>query len=430
MMARINLLPKFTVKVEGGSGCLFQPINDEYSYVLTAKHVISDNNAPSIIRQTLDENDNPINETLKIIGMPFRHSDENKDAAIIKVQKVEGTESLLRDELSSEHRDGYYLCGHPKSRINDEYSFRENKLEVQNKKQYGYVEAELSRVANRTEIVGQSGGGVIKIEESCFLLAGIQKKMSAPDGIEQLGRIDFMPLSFFDEIIEENENELSKLFPPYIGSFERLLNEIFPLVGIQITAQKKSLIQNELKIIAQSLCEDFTPQSIIDIYKDSLLVLGTDKGVINHKELWISFLELLSINQLHAEQKITLEELKHIHKSKKLYFTDSKEWISKLEDIYRSDLSEVEKGGLIVIGSTIDTKPTTIELDKGFIGNICTVPNKEMNISNTVTDPFNDLTIVHIFKFQKYVIDNYREFSAITGANSLQKIKDVTKGVI
>lgn len=30
----------FTVKVGGGSGCLFQPLNSEYSYVLTAKHVI------------------------------------------------------------------------------------------------------------------------------------------------------------------------------------------------------------------------------------------------------------------------------------------------------------------------------------------------------------------------------------------------------
>lgn len=429
-MARINLLPKFTVKVEGGSGCLFQPINDEYSYVLTAKHVISGNNAPSIIRQNLDENGNVINETLEIIGEPFRHSDNNKDAAIIKVKKIADIDSILRADLSSENREGFYLCGHPNSRVNNAYSWRENKVSIENKKQYGYIEAELSRVATRSEIVGQSGGGIIKIEESCFLLAGIQKQMTVSDAQETLGRIDFMPLSFFDEIIEENENELSKLFPPYIGSFERLLNEIFPLVGIQIAGQKKSLIQNELKIIAESLCEDFTPQKLIDIYKDSLLVLGTDKGVINHKELWISFLELLSINQLHNEQKITLEELKHIHKSKKLYFTDSKEWISKLEDIYRSDLSEVEKGGLIVIGSTIDTKPATIELDKGFIGNICTVPNKEMNISNTVTDPFNDLTIVHIFKFQKYVIDNYREFSAITAANSLQKIKDVTKGVI
>ena len=101
-MSRINLLPCFTVKVEGGSGCIFQPINDEYSYVLTAKHVVLGNNLPSIIRQTLDNNDNVVNETLEIIGTPFLHSDENKDAAIIKVQKIEGIDSLLRDDLSEQ----------------------------------------------------------------------------------------------------------------------------------------------------------------------------------------------------------------------------------------------------------------------------------------------------------------------------------------
>jgi hypothetical protein len=254
--------------------------------------------------------------------------------------------------------------------------------------------------------------------------------MAADDGKETLGRLVFMPLSFYDEIIAENEEELCKLFPPYIGSFERLINDIFPLAGIQVSEQKKSLIQNELKTIAKSLCDDFSPQKLIDIYEDSLLISGTNKGVINHKELWISYLELLSINQLHIEQKITLDELKFIHKSKKLYFTDSKDWTFKLEDIYRSDLSAIEKGGSVVVGSTIDTKPTTVEIDKGYIGDICTVPNREMNISNTVTDPFNDLTIIHIFKFQKHVIDNYREFTAITAANSFQKIQDVTKGVI
>lgn len=429
-MARINLLPKFTVKIEGGSGCLFQPINDEYSYVLTANHVISGNNTPSIIRQNLDENGNVINETLEIIGEPFRHSDSNKDAAIIKIKKIDTIETLLRDDILPENIDGYFLCGHPNSRRNQNDSFRLDEITILQTKQHNYRESKSKQPIIYNEVVGQSGGGILKVEDSCILLAGIQSRMAAEDGKETLGRLVFMPLSFYDEIIAQNEDELSKLFPPYIGSFERLLNDIFPLGGIQVTYAKKTLIQNELKVIAKNLCKEFTPQKIIEIYKDSLLVSGTDIGLINHKALWISFLELLSINQLHNEQKITLNELKNIHKSKKLYFTDSKEWIFKLEDIYRSDLSEVEKGGLIVIGSTFDTKPTTIELDKGFIGDICTVPNREMYINNTVTEPFNDLTIVHIFKFQKHVIDNYREFTAITAANSLQKIKDVTKGVI
>jgi len=152
-MPRIDLLPKFTVKVEGGSGCLFQPIDDGYSYVLTAKHVISGNNQPTITRQTLDDNGLLVNETLVIIGTPFLHQDINKDAAIIKVAKTEGIDSLLRDDLTSENKDGYYLCGHPNSRIGNAYSWRENKVTIENKKQFGYREAELSRVATHSEIV-------------------------------------------------------------------------------------------------------------------------------------------------------------------------------------------------------------------------------------------------------------------------------------
>lgn len=429
-MTRINLLPKFTVKVEGGSGCLFQPINDEYSYVLTAKHVVSSNNTPSIIRQTLDENDNLINETLQIIGTPFRHSDENKDAAIIKVHKVDGIDSLLRDELSSEYRDGYYLCGHPKSRNSDGFSFRENKLEIQNKKQYGYVEAELSRVANRTEIVGQSGGGVIKIEDSCFLLAGIQKQMSAPDGIEQLGRIDFMPLSFFDEIIEESENELSKLFPPYIGSFERLLNDIFPLPNLEY---KKDIIQKELKKISKDLCDDFAPNSILEIFKDEFLANGTDKTISIHKKLWSSFLELLTYNQLHSEKKLKLEDLKELHKKRKLFIIDTNSWTKKINEIYSSNLSDIEIGGSIVVCATNENNPLRVEYSKEelklLIPDISS-PIDPKNISNTVSNPFEELKLVNIFKFQDSIIKNILKYTEMTVLNSRETIKANTNGIL
>ena len=30
----------FTVKVNGGSGVIFQPMTDDYSYILTAKHTL------------------------------------------------------------------------------------------------------------------------------------------------------------------------------------------------------------------------------------------------------------------------------------------------------------------------------------------------------------------------------------------------------
>ena len=429
-MSRINLLPRFTVKVEGGSGCIFQPINDEYSYVLTAKHVVSGNNVPSIIRQTLDFNDNVVNETLEIIGEPFFHSDENKDAAIIKVKKVKDIDSIIRADLSSENRDGYHLCGHPNSRVNNVYSWRENKVSIENKKQYGYIEAELSRVATRSEIVGQSGGGIIKIEESCFLLAGIQKQMSVPDKQEQLGRIDFMPLSFFDEIVNQNEDELSALFPPYFGSFERLLNDIFPLPNLDY---KKELIQNELKKISKDLCVDFSPKAILEIFKDDFLVNGTDKIFKIHKNLWASFLELLTYNQLHSENKLELKDLKELHKKRKLFIIDTDSWTKKINEIYSSNLSDIEIGGSIVVCATNESHPLRVEFSKEelklFIPDIST-PIDPKNISNTVANPFEDLKLVNIFKFQEAIIKNILKYQEMNILNSRETIKINTNGIL
>lgn len=429
-MARINLLPRFTVKVEGGSGCLFQPINDEYSYVLTANHVISGNNAPSLIRQYLDENGNVINETLEIIGEPFRHSDINKDAAIIKIKKIDTIEALLRDDLLPENKDGYYLCGHPNSRRNQNDSFRIDEITLLQPKEYNYRESKSKQPVIYKEVIGQSGGGILKVENSCILLAGIQSRMAAEDGKETLGRLVFMPLSFYDEIIAENEDELCKLFPPYIGSFERLLNDIFPLPNLEY---KKDLIQNELKKISKDLCSDFTPNSILEIFKDDFLVNGTDKTISIHKKLWSSFLELLTYNQLHSEKKLKLEDLKELHKKRKLFIIDTNSWTKKINEIYSSNLSDIEIGGTIVVCATDENIPTRVEYSKEelrlLIPDISS-PIDPRNISNTVSNPFEELKLVNIFKFQDSIIKNILKYQEMTVMNSKEIIKANTNGVL
>ena len=39
MVLNKNDLKKYSVVVEDGSGCLFQSMTDEYTYILTAKHI-------------------------------------------------------------------------------------------------------------------------------------------------------------------------------------------------------------------------------------------------------------------------------------------------------------------------------------------------------------------------------------------------------
>ncbi|MFD1166984.1 ABC-three component system protein [Sphingobacterium daejeonense] len=417
----------FTVKVAGGSGCLFQPLDSEYSYVLTAKHVIEGVENIEIVRQYIGEDGNKVDETLKILEIPYMHSNPNKDAAIIKVKKIDGIESLLRSDLNSSEGENWYLCGHPDSREDNGFSYRKNKLKIENRVEL-YIEGEIERNVNHSEIVGQSGGGIIKSESSCFLLAGIQKKMAVEDEKETLSRIHFAPLSFFDEIIEENEANLSPLFPPYIGAFNFLLQDIFPFPNLIL---KQELVRNTLLAISESICGSTCPDKIINEYGQKFLVNGTPDHIIYHKSLWKSLLEFLTIIKLY-EETTDLDDFINIHKKRKMLIVDTDNWTKKLEEIYKSDLSEIEKGGSIVICATNELVPSRTDIsdeELRVIPDIST-PLDKMNISNTVEDPFSDLKLVNIFKFQHHIINNTIQLANMNGVNSKTTIKELTDGII
>ncbi|WP_459211987.1 ABC-three component system protein [Aquimarina rhabdastrellae] len=422
----VDELQLFTVKIANGSGCLFQPLSDNYSYVLTAKHVIEDEENLEIIRQFINIEGQQINEEIDILEPPYLHSDPNKDAAIVKVKKVKNLTPILRVDLNSIEKNNWYLCGHPESREENNFSYRKNKLALLNPVN-NYIEAEIEKNVNHSEIVGQSGGGIIKIENSCFLLAGVQKKMAAKDEQESLSRIHFAPLTFFDEIVEKNKDKLSQLFPPYIGTFNFLLKEIFPLPNLLV---KADLIKQTLNSISKKVCEGAKPEKIINDYTGDFLVKGTPKHIIYHKTLWKSLLEFFTIIKLY-EEDIALNDLASIHKRRKMLIVDADKWTMKLEDIYKSDLSEIEKGGTIVVCATneVETNKTEILPDELVVIDIST-PIDEMNISSTVEDPFRDLRLVNIFKFQDHVINNAFELASINSINSKSKIKLLTDGII
>lgn len=416
----------FTVKVANGSGCLFQPLNSEYSYVLTAKHVIEGVENIEIIRQWIQEDGIKVENQLEILETPYVHSNPDKDAAIIKVNKVERIESLLRSDLNSVEKENWYLCGHPDSRENNSFSYRKNKLKIENPVEL-YIEGEIERNVNHSEVVGQSGGGIIKFEGSCFLLAGIQKKMAVEDEDETLSRIHFAPLSFFDEIIEENKENLSPLFPPYIGTFSVLLQEIFPFPNLII---KQELIRNTLLAISQKICDGADMDKIFKENGQQFLVNGTPSHIKYHKSLWKSLLEFFTIIKLY-EETVDVNDLASINKKRKILIVDTDMWTKKLEDIYKSDLSQIEKGGTIVICATneSETNKTEISSEELVILDI-SIPIDKMNISNTIEDPFNDLRLVNIFKFQHHIINNTLQLANINGTNSKTKIKELTDGII
>lgn len=294
-MSLVNRLPDHTVKVATGSGCLFRPMTDEYSYVLTAKHVVINESQPiKIVRQVII-NEVVTNQALEIIGTPFYHPDPNKDAAIIKVKNIDIGNDLLRVEELFANFEGYYLSGHPDVRTGEQYSFRSNSIsELSNPKEHGYIEAVLGKTASHSEIVGQSGGGIIKVENDRLLLAGIQKKMSVSDE-EMLGRIDFMPLSFYDEIINNNKAELAPLLPYYLKCFSFLQEQVMKLDGCFVE-NNVAYTRNYLKNLTNSIiASDLTPLFIKNYFNEKLLIHNHNPDTILEKGLWIGWLEFLII---------------------------------------------------------------------------------------------------------------------------------------
>lgn len=179
-------------------------------YVLTAKHNLVNTKRFSVIAQRVSASGNDADE-LQVIGQPFFHPDNEIDAAIIKVKPISfelDYLSVLEDPFLV--NGPLTLAGHPHVRRKDEFSFRTNSIIVQNRRPGGYIEGKLEDNATYDEVVGQSGGGIFLQYGGNLFLAGIQSRMAAGEN-EQLGRIVFMPLSFFEEILKGNPDELSTL---------------------------------------------------------------------------------------------------------------------------------------------------------------------------------------------------------------------------
>jgi len=192
--------------------------------VLTAKHNVTnaDNQITQFTRFKLNHNSwDEIEITFgDLVENENYFPHQGRDIAIIKIEKIPDLENIIRfDEIDGE-KTGYVLAGYPETRRTANPNNRENWF------RYDENVTILNTIANQLregvvpnnavydEIVGHSGGGILKISGDYILLAGIQNKMVNAKN-EQMGRIEFSPISLFDEIIAAHQQQLSSLHPPY-----------------------------------------------------------------------------------------------------------------------------------------------------------------------------------------------------------------------
>jgi len=317
-----NDLKRYTVILGGGSGVLFQPLDENKTYILTAKHVLYKDIKNERGQKTGEEliakvkfsysNDqsNPIEFEIKKDENYFEH--DNADAAILVLEKNLGFNQIFIDEKTTGF-EGFNLTGYPNSKrtADDKY----DKQIIRDVNSYNDSLIALRLVVSHLgheQITGFSGGGIIKINGDSLLIAGIQSKTPIGDCN---GEIQAVPIKRFEEIVDGNN--LSKLLPSYLSNIELLINSIISY-NETLPALRPKLQVAIRKQFEQVKCE------LNSIYSNNYIKKSTSSITgIKSRRFWTSFLEYALIISLLEVNGFDEDVLAKMSKTKKFIFSDS-----------------------------------------------------------------------------------------------------------
>jgi len=415
----IDRAREYVVIVNGGSGCIFRP-SQEYIYILTAKHNITNNSnkLEPIKYFKFTDGTWTINEFILETFVEgenyFPHPD--KDIAIIKIQCSEGFEDAIRLEITTE-KNGFSLLGYPETRrISNqdnivEWFRRDDNLQVIDPRLNGLYEGSLPNNPTIEEIKGHSGGCVLKVQGKKVCILGIQNKMAADT--EQLGRLHFTPLNSFDEIIEINTTHLATISPCHLKSFSFLKHEAFNLQGgfasTNIEFTKNFLNHKTIEVINS----DLTPIGIKNMFNEKLLLLNQSPDVLQSKGLWIIWLEFLTILNLLKNENCTENSLIDIFNNIRLIYSDTNgDWSDEISNMIYSDYRGLKKNGVVIIGVAkppADDETYILEKSIPHIGNVIKSQRNGHNrdllqIDDGINFPLDSYKFIHIEYFKKQAI--------------------------
>ncbi|MFV8339617.1 ABC-three component system protein [Flavobacterium sp. LB3P21] len=435
-------IKKYIVCINGGSGVIFQPMDIEYSYILTAKHVFEDVDSELYNNLVTIHFFNSITNSYEVLKPSFEleigenyfpHSEEGVDIAIIKLPKIDNVEKIIiKEDISIDNKD-YCLYGYPSIRrnpINQSINlgwFRADLdvtilTEIENKRR----EADISKNQNHAELVGSSGGGIVKIQGDYLVLAGIQSRVVSNEEI--LGRIEFTPIGYFNDIIDEYQSKLTPLLPPYMNNFKFLKDEILTLEGYVGEANVET-IRNKLKLKIDEI--QLKPNDILKLsFKDQLLVNNENKAAFLSKKLWTSWLEYLIVLQIVKNKVIDNNDVSEIFNKIRLIHSETqKDWMKIMPDIFKTDLYGLNEKGVLIISTNKNPSCNIIE-GKEIINNIANAFSIEnFKTDNAEIHPLQQFKFMHINVFEKECIEkNQIVLNTCTGINANQlipKLKEI-----
>ena len=412
---KIDDIREYIVIVNGGSGCIFQPEDDAYSYILTAKHnIVNNGNRITELTRFVFQDRAWKAEPIQTFANIFSHP--QKDIAIIKIPKIEGLDQIFRLDDFEDDKKGFILCGYPETRRLMANKYRiDVDVTILGTNNNQLREGQIPGNPDITEIKGQSGGAIVKMKDNCLMLAGIQNKMVDAYN-EQLGRVEFTTIESFDEIVQMYPDELSPLSPIHCRSFKYLKDQVMRLEGCFYDMR---YTQRFLQDLTDEITRNpLTPQVIKNRLKERLLIHNENEASLYNKGLWVAWLELLIVLRVIGVNPQSEQELEEIFNRYRIFYSSSKQdWSFFIQEILRSDYKGLKENACILVYN--ERKPSKWMIGKGILQDISRkISKKEMTIDEGAYRPLDTYKHIHLSAFQQNcIVEKEEEFINFDNSN-------------
>ncbi|PHR22510.1 MAG: serine protease [Desulfotalea sp.] len=375
-MTASEIMQSYCVKVNGGSGVLVNAMTQEYSYVLTAAHVISEQQGDHVVQ---DYQDNLLTVLAVFpLDLPsaerIRAEPQIYDVAILKVAYQERVAQKYLPVSDLLDRASLTLVGFPTTERDSPNPIKERtgyKASVANE----LVIINLDGIPGKNAICGMSGGGVYHVQDEKPLLIGIEFQMDGTGTEQQYGRVQCHSIARFEELISAPN---VPMIPAYLECFSNMRKDIFSFNVDD--PSNVSALKLELDKVADYLITNglLPPYKVMERYDSDLLVDPKDFRDLKTYELWVAYLEFLVISVLiDRSESADAAYLKMLERKRRLVYTsDGTNWIRRLEYLLEAAYRLLDKDGTLIVASP---EPAAKVLPKGFqlekvISNISVVP--------------------------------------------------------
>lgn len=310
-----------------GSGCLYQPNSQDYSYILTAKHCL---------KGKPGEEKNFGIDDIKVMGSEELNGGcqlavidylvhDQLDIAIVIVEYICNFPNYLIANPDPRHPgtlNGYpqFMDGDRKSLKCSVHEWSPTKPEFEIIVTHGQL---INYGNNETNLAeGFSGSGVFNEIDGQPLLIGIFPAFKADSGAYQ--SLEVIKAEEFNQLLEGTGK--AYLVPSYLASFR---DHIAPAFEFRSENIAMLLSQRAEEIM------EITPMTIKELFNEKL-VLPYGNVDLNEKNLWIGWITLLTYLYIESGngnlQKLLVRDKKGQRQDVKLFYVNTHK---RLEDLFK-----------------------------------------------------------------------------------------------